>query len=223
MTVSNLDSALVAIIPRLAVLTSDCGRKEIPGIDEVPEWQDFSERETTNDQLRIEEVIVSSGIGLGGALLHIGIGNSGLAQRLGAKFNRITGITIQQGEIEKALGFGLPNYTVSFDNKHVEGLAKRLDGPFDVIVDNNPTTFCCCRAHLIAMMENFNALLAPGGMLLTDRKGLRWTTQPNDPQWGFRPVEWVALGALCGLQAVSCTDFVIGLRRPLAAEGLPSA
>lgn len=214
MTQPPSDQALLAAVARLSALPADCGRAADPGVDEVTEWQDFSGRETTNDQLRIEEVVAAERLGAGSALLHVGVGNSGLAERLHGQFRLIAGITIQKGEAARAQALGLAGYQVMLANKYSPDLCRTVAGPFAVIVDNNPTSFCCCRSHLVAMMQNYAELLAPGGVLLTDRKGLRWTTQPNDTGWGLALAEWDKIGAAFGLAPVRYTDFVTGLRKP---------
>lgn len=214
MSVMSPDEALLAVAQRFEQLPVDCGRGDAPGVDEVPEWRDFSERDTTNDQLRIEEVIALHGLGLAGAMLHVGIGNSGLADRLGRHFSRIVGITIQQGELDRARALNLPGYDAVYANKYGADLVRIVEGPFDVIVDNNPTSFCCCRTHFLAMMRSYVALLAPGGVLLSDRKGLRWTTLPNNPAWGLALAEWESIAAGFGLLPVRYTESVIGLRKP---------
>lgn len=210
---SPSDEALLAVAERFARLSGDCGRVEQPGVDEVEEWQDFSGRETTNDQLRIEDVIAAHKLGLNGSALHVGMGNSGFAQRFSCHFVKITGITIQQGEVRHARELELPGYEVVLANKYSPVLLRVIHGPFDVIVDNNPTSFCCCRRHLLAMMQNYVSLLAPGGVVLTDRKGLRWTTQPNDPAWGVSLAEWTKIGAIFSLVPVTYTESVPGLRK----------
>ena len=82
---------------------------------------------------------------------------------------------------------------------------------YHYIVDNNPTTFCCCRWHLATMLANYSALLLPG--VLTDTVGLGWASQPNDPRWRLAEREWWTLGAAFGLTEVRYTDSVIGVGR----------
>ena len=101
---SQIESEIDRFLPagRFRSLPLDCGEDVAPGVDEVEEWQDFSHRETTNDQLRIEDIIVNLRLGSGGSLLHVGIGNSGLAVRLQSQFRGISGITIQPAEMALA-------------------------------------------------------------------------------------------------------------------------
>lgn len=214
MIVEPSGQSFLAVAERFERLTLDCGGADAPGIADLPDWQDFSERDTTNDQLRIEEVIATLRLGCRGALLHVGIGNSGLAQRFATQFAKIAGITIQQGEIDRAAALGLAGYEVAFANKYRADLVRSVKGPFHVIVDNNPTSFCCCRTHFLTMMQSYAELLAPGGVLLSDRKGLRWTTIPNDPAWGLALAEWEKIGVLFELAPVSYTESVVGLMKP---------
>ncbi|MBX3440018.1 MAG: hypothetical protein KF861_21185, partial [Planctomycetaceae bacterium] len=93
-----------------------------------------------------------------------------------------------------------------------ENIACLLSRRYDFIVDNNPTTFCCCRQHLSTMLSSYTALLRPGGVILSDVVGLDWTTQPNDPRWKLTAEEWFALGRFFGLKDVRYTDYVVGLK-----------
>jgi hypothetical protein len=98
-------------------------------------------------------------------------------------------------------------------NKYSPQLALRLKRKYDFIVDNNPTTFCCCRWHLSTMMANYTVMLKPGGVILTDTVGLHWTSLPNDPRWKLTDSEWWTLGKLFGLKDVRYTNSVLGLKK----------
>ena len=199
-------------IGRFHHLAYDCGELVSPGVDETEEWQDFSGRETTNDQLRIEDIIDKNAMAYGGSLLHVGIGNSGLAERFHRKFRKIAGITIQQGELNRAVSLRIPHYDVRHYNKYSAGLAEVFGGKFDIIVDNNPTSFCCCCMHLNSMMRNYAEMLKGGGLLLSDRVGLKWVTQPNNKGWGIRIPEWFLIGKSFGFEGVAFSENVVGLK-----------
>lgn len=47
-------------------------------------------------------------------------------------------------------------------------------GPYDWIVDNNPTSYACCRRHARLFLDRCAAALAPGGRFVSDRQGLRY-------------------------------------------------
>lgn len=197
---------------RLDSLRLWCGSRDSAGVDEVPEWRDWTDQETTPDQLRIEDVLEGELV-TGSAILHIGIGNSSLARRFHSRARIIDGITIQKRELELALRLAIPNYTPRQGNKYSPNLPAELSRRYDFIVDNNPTTFCCCRTHLATMLANYSVLLRANGVLLSDKVGLHWTSEPNDPRWAVAEDEWSVLGGNFGLRAVRYTDFVVGLRK----------
>jgi hypothetical protein len=197
---------------RIDALPLWCGSTHSSGVNEVPEWQDWTEQETTPDQARIEDVLQGAPL-TDSAILHVGLGNSGFAKRFHMSAHIIDGITIQEKEYRHALGLSIANYRPTLDNKYSEHLAARLNRKYDFIVDNNPTTFCCCRRHLATMLATYATLLKPDGVILTDVVGLHWTSEPNDPRWKLTDAEWWALGALFGLEGVRYTEYVIGLKK----------
>ncbi len=210
---------MMRLIARLDDARLNCGNGEWPGVDEVDGWQDFSGRGTTPDQRRIESVMWDERIGLGGALLHVGVGNSELARRFKDRFAYIAGITIQSGELTKAKLDKPPNYDPRLLNKFSAGLAGSFETGFDVIVDNNPTSFACCRQHFSTMMQNYLELLKPGGLVLSDRSGLAFWCSLNSSLWGVTIDEWLELGGQFGFESRSYTKDVVGLMRP--AEAVP--
>jgi hypothetical protein len=197
---------------RVDALPLWCGSEHGKGVDEVPEYRDWTEEETTEDQLRIEDVLERERVE-GRTIFHVGIGNSSLAVRFHETARWIDGITIQENEYRRAVGLAISNYTPLLENKYSADLALRMNHTYDYIVDNNPTTFCCCRRHLAAMLANYTELLKPSGVILTDTVGLHWTSIPNDPRWRLTETEWWALGKLFGLRSTRYTDSVIGLKK----------
>jgi hypothetical protein len=197
---------------RLDALPLWCGAENGIGVDEVPEYRDWTEEETTEDQLRIEDVLQDEGVE-GRTIFHVGIGNSGLAARFHKTARWIDGITIQENEYRRAIDLSISNYTPLLENKYISDLALRMRRKYDFIVDNNPTTFCCCRRHFSTMLANYTELLKPDGVILTDKVGLHWTSMPNDPRWKLAESEWWTLGKLFGLRDVRYTDSVIGLKK----------
>jgi hypothetical protein len=185
---------------------------EDPGIDETPEWRDWTWQETTPDQQRLESLLEQLSTARR-SILHVGIGNSSLAARFCASAERIDGITIAQREYEHAVQLGLPRYFPSVANKLSPLLRGHLGRQYDFVVDNNPTTFCCCRGHLAIMFANYAALLKTDGFIVTDTVGLNWTSQPNDERWRITPEEWWAIGDRFGLDGVRFTEYAVGLRR----------
>jgi hypothetical protein len=198
---------------RIDALPRWCGLRDSNGVDELPEWQDWTHRETTPDQERIEGMLEAECLA-GRVLLHVGIGNSSLARRLHGSAEAIDGITLQENELRHAVNLGLSGYRVRKETKYAANLAIRLGRQYDFIVDNNPTAFCCCRWHLSTMLANYSEMLKPLGVILSDTVGLAWATQPNDARWKLTEREWWTLGKEFGLRSVQYTDFVVGLQRP---------
>ena len=208
-------------IDRFDGLPSSCGRGHWPGIDEIPRWQDFSERDTTKGQVAVEDVIWNLKLAQHGRILHVGIGNSGLAMRFRDHFCYIAGITIQSGELRKAKSLAIPNYETHLFNKFQTGLESLFPAHFDVVVDNNPTSFCCCTDHFSTMMNNYLSVLKPGGVLLTDCFGLACWTSQADPRWGVTIEEWGILGSAFGFIPINLSAEVFGLQVPQDAEQDP--
>ena len=76
-----------------------CGDSSGRGVVGVPEWQDWSQRATTPDQKRIEDVFDTQKLD-GKSVLHVGVGNSNFAQRFHSRVERLDGITIQESEAQ---------------------------------------------------------------------------------------------------------------------------
>ncbi len=188
-----------------------CGEFTSPGRPDVPEWHDWSRRETTFDQLRIEEVLETLPIA-GAALLHVGCGNSSLARRFAARLGRIDGITVSPEEKALAESLRLPNYRALLLNKYSPALAA-LPGGYQYVVDNNPAGFACCRFHLATLFHNSFALLAEGGLYLTDALGLGWVADGGEPAMAMNFEDLVEAGAQFGFVARRETDLVCSLRR----------
>lgn len=201
---------------RFRELPIDCGRHLNPGIVDVDAWRDWSRFETTPDQLRIEDYLDRFDL-RDKSILHIGMGNSGLASRFAKRARRIVGTTVVESELREARVLGLPNYSTVLHNKH-SGDDPSISGRFDFIVDNNPTTFCCCLTHLDVMLGFYAARLAPGGQIVTDRVGLGWTT--NAPgaiaRWGFSFEDLAACAELHGLEAfrIDQNIYVLARQKP---------
>jgi hypothetical protein len=196
---------------RLDLLPLTCKSVE-GGIDEISEWQDWTNRDTTPDQRRIEDALDRQEMH-GMHLLHVGIGNSSLAERFRFRVAAIDGITIQLAEVLHARSLEITNYRPLIANKFAPDLPSVLGRQYDYIIDNNPTSFCCCRRHLSTMLSSYDVLLKPGGVIVTDKVGLGWSTTLNDPGWALTLDEFWALGKLYGWTNLAFTDFVVGLRK----------
>jgi hypothetical protein len=181
---------------RFPELPFDCGNDSDPGIIYGPDLRDWSTKATTPDQYRIENYIDRLDL-RDKRLLHIGVGNSGLARRFHRHVKEIVGTTIDEPEIKVAQAFGYPNYSVALHNKYSGGSITPPE-KFDLIIDNNLTSPCCCVRHLAALFSFFNERLAEGGLIVTDREGLAWVPDDSDPRWSFDFDDLAAVAAVAG-------------------------
>jgi hypothetical protein len=156
-----------------------CGHLQQPGLAvDFDLYVDYSTRDTTNDQARIEEVL--EGIILPQKrLLHVGIGNSKLAEKFTKLGVLVDGITVSEAEKSYAESLNIEHYRVFMVNKYhrafADGFAQRGDkNGFDYIVDNNLASFTCCQYHFYQMLENYLGCLKVGGKILTDQRGMDW-------------------------------------------------
>src|ERR1035438_9927831 len=148
---------------RFAALPMECERDANPGIDEVAEWRGWAHRETTPDQQRIEEYLDTFDV-TGLSILHVGVGNSRFAARFSHRARLIVGFTISPLEAQQGERLKLANYRPILRNKYSPSpLGEREH--FDIVIDNNPTTFGYCRRHFINMMASYAACIQPNGMV----------------------------------------------------------
>ena len=198
---------------RFPELPMECGERAQPGIVDADEWRDWSELETTAEQLRIEDYLDRLGV-RGKSILNVGIGKSGLARRFSRHASIVIGTTIEQTELDKAGTFALPNYRAILHNKY-SGENDSVPGPFDFIVDDGPTTFCCCFRHLALMLDFYASKLAENGQVIIERRGLGWTL--NVPwakrRWGFSFDDIAAVAPAAGLTAYQVTKDIYVLAR----------
>jgi hypothetical protein len=124
------------------------------------------------DQAEIVEVLAGR-VGEATRVLHVGVGSSALARRLGPRVAQVDGFTVLDDEASVARALGLPNYRVWTGNKYGAGLAEAR-GPYDAVVDNNPGSFACCRRHFRGMMAGYASALGPGGAVWTHARGAGW-------------------------------------------------
>ncbi len=184
------------------------------GIDESEEWRDWSAQYTTPDQLRIEAELERMDID-GARVLHVGVGNSRFAEHFAPRVAAIDGLTIQPPEKQLANTLAIENYRVFLCNKYNPHYPADLpEGGYDFILDNNPSTFACCRRHFGNMLDNYVRLLRRGGGILTDAVGLGWVVEGADPRWSLSFTDWVRLGVKHGLRAERVTESVFSLEKP---------
>ena len=184
------------------------------GVSDVKEWRDWSGQPSTPDQIRIEAYLDAFDLS-GKSILHIGSGNSRLAARFAGRARQIVGTTVVPAEVECAEALALPNYRALLHNKY-DGLGLE-GGRFDFIVDNNPSTFCCCLTHFSKMIEFYARALAPEGQIVTDAVGLGWITDCSHPRWSFGADDLRDIAALAGLEChrVGGGTIVLARRAPV--------
>jgi hypothetical protein len=197
---------------RFADLPIHCDSPE-PGVDDTEEWRDWTVFETTPDQLRIENYLATQNL-LGKSILHVGVGNSSLAQRFSARASRIVGTTIAKSEKIYGDSLQISSYIVEMNNKY-SGKPIVSGSNFDFIVDNNPSTFACCLTHLMAMMQLYRDSLSPNGQILTDRAGLGWVANDPgaNPRWKFDFDDLAMVAQQVGLQTFAIDNNVIAVSR----------
>jgi hypothetical protein len=84
-------------------------------------------------------------------------------------------------------------------NKYSLQFSQAFSSDFDFIVDNNPSTFCCCFFHLARMMTAYRRLMRDGGRIVTERVGLGWVVKGGNPRWSFDFDDWSRIAEVLGL------------------------
>jgi hypothetical protein len=195
-----------------------CGQFEHPGLaTDRPTMIDWTGRETTADQSRIEAVLDVRNLNPDQQLLHVGIGNSRFAQRFASQVKLIDGLTVAEPEQALAETLSISNYTVYCMSKYSREFLVRIERRYDYIVDNNLASYACCRYHLYRMFDNYVWCLGHQGRILTDQGGMDWTVD-DDPRWQLSYDDLVAIGARFRLTVARVTDTVYELRRMAEAE-----
>jgi len=206
-----------------ADLPFDCGNSTDPGVRYCEDLRDWSDKATTPDQRRIENYIDRFDLRQK-RILHIGIGNSGLARRFHRRVQEIVGTTIDEPEMKVARSLAVPNYSFVLHNKF-SGRDDVVEGTFDFILENNPTSPCCCVRHLSVLFDFYAKKLAPGGQIVTDRQGLEWLPEESNPRWSFTFDDLAAAASVAGFSAfrVDSNVYVVSRSAPPSPSLLPRA
>ena len=147
-----------------------CGSEQ-PGVASNDEAIDWTRQQTTPDQIRIEAVLASVAH-TGAQLLHVGVGNSKLAQRFASRLHRVDGLTVHDNEKIYADALAIANYAVYVLNKYNRKVVSVLPHTYDFIIDNNLASFACCKKHFFVMIENYLSVLRSQGRILTCQIGM---------------------------------------------------
>lgn len=196
---------------RFPELPFDCGNAVDPGVVYSEDLRDWSDKPTTPDQSRMERYIDRYDLRRK-RILHVGIGNSGLAQRFHRRVGEIVGTTIDEPEIKVAQNRAIPNYSFVVSNKF-SGRHDAVTGRFDFILDNNLTSPCCCIRHLAVMLDFYRDKLADGGQIVTDRQGLEWVPDSQNRRWSFSFEDLSEVAVAAGLSAYRASRTVYVLAR----------
>jgi len=185
-----------------------CGNREQPWVTLCSEAVDWTQQQTTRDQARIEAVLDTMAV-TGASILHVGVGNSRLAQRFASRARRIDGLTVHQNEKTHADALGLPNYTVYVLNKYSPEFASVIANTYDFIIDNNLASFACCKYHFSVMFENYLRVLTPGGKILTCQIGM--DAYHGDFGWTMTYADLVSLERKFPVHVSKMTDVVYAI------------
>lgn len=147
-----------------------CGSEQ-PGVASNDKAIDWTQQQTTPDQVRIEAVLDTMTL-TGAQLLHVGVGNSKLAQRFASRLSGVDGLTVHHNEKIYADALPIANYTVYVLNKYSREVMSVLSHTYDFIIDNNLASFACCKKHFFIMLENYLSLLRSRGRILTCQIGM---------------------------------------------------
>jgi hypothetical protein len=191
-----------------------CENLDDPGLGrDFPGWIGLG---TTVDQARIERAL--EGMQLDGRtqILHVGVGDSGFAQRFSGRVGRIDGITIWEDEKRLADALPFANYAVHVVNKYSAAFASAIERRYDFVVDNNLASYVCCTHHFHQMLENYLRCLGPGGRVLTDQRGMDYS---EAPPWKLTYEDLVALAPRFPVEVGRVTDTVYELRARALVEG----
>lgn len=153
---------------------------------DLSELVNFSQRDTTVDQARIENEINQLSLA-GKNILHVGVGNSKLAQRFSPKVDWIDGLTVSIEEKNHGQTLRLSNYQVFLMNKYSDAILD-LKNRYDIISDNNLAGFACCEFHYERMLTHYLTLLRPQGLILTDKRGMEWS-RPGGGKLGYEDLK----------------------------------
>jgi len=186
-----------------------CGNLVRPGVAlDIPLWIEHAHLDTTVDQLRIEDAI-NRMEWRGKSFLHVGVGNSQLAQRFAADAALIDGLSVSRVEIELAESLHIPNYAVYFLNKYGREFLPTITNRYDFVIDNNMASYACCKYHFYRMLDNYLWAMNPGGKILTDQRGMDFTVE--DKRWALSYEDLQSLERKFPIRATKINDTVFAL------------
>ena len=135
-------------------------------------WEDKKE---TSDEVYILNYILKNKLSDNKNILHIGVGNSYIAENLGS-YNLIDGITLSNNEIKRGESKKINNYNIYFQNKFSkETIFLNKLNSYDIIIDANLKSFACCNIAFNILFYNYVNMLKRSGFIITSKKGMNWS------------------------------------------------
>ena len=135
----------------------------------------WENRNVTNDEIEIVNFLNSKYKNQKVSILHIGIGNSYVASKLNV-FKNIDGISISNNEINLANSLNINNYKSYFFNKLENNVFSNTQfSRYDVIIDVNLKSFCCCEFSFKKLFSDYNMMLNKNGIIITGKRGMNWS------------------------------------------------
>ena len=135
----------------------------------------WENRQATNDEVEIVNYLNNFSKDKRFKILHIGIGNSYIAQYLNC-FDSLDGISVANNEIIYANKLNIKNYKCLFLNKLSEtAFNNNLFSKYDMIIDVNLKSYSCCNRAFYKMFNEYTKILNYNGSILTGKKGMNWS------------------------------------------------
>ena len=135
----------------------------------------WENRNATNDEVEIVSFLNERFESQKISILHVGIGNSYVASKLNL-FSKIDGISISNNEIILANNLNIKNYKGYFFNKLENNVfSNDLFTKYDVIIDVNLKSYCCCESSFKKLFNDYSSMLNMNGTIITGKKGMNWS------------------------------------------------
>jgi len=155
------------------------------------------ERKTTRDLKLIIQYLLNDPRSFN--LFQAGIGNSDLFIKTRHKLDSFVGITIVEDEARLARNCQRTGaqYEVILGDKYLFDYS-HLKGKFDFIVDNDLSSYACCKFHFEQMLKSYQSILQEEGKLLVGLKGLGYF----DNGFGLSEANLRKFADRCGFKVV---------------------
>jgi len=143
--------------------------------NDVKSYSYWENKKETLDEIEILDFLNSNNSSHSSKILHIGIGNSYIANNLN-KYSLINGISISSKEIQFAKNLNIKNYDVSFKNKYEFSTFHNFSNyKYDIIIDANIKSFACCENSFLHLLQQYFDILNFDGFIITSTRGMNWS------------------------------------------------